>query len=182
MHGVSASIQPMDTDPGHDEPTLQTASVFPSVSCDGAILEGKSEADNLPKNNTEDTEMLEQQNSDKAHLEGSCTDKVSKGKVAAESHGCDLVLLHNKSSEAFLVTKQFAKQHGEQSTGKQKMTANSEDHLNGCNTYKQQVNHQPETDNLMMKGLVGRGRGGEQILQVMLVLLRRQYQIIIKQR
>ncbi|KAM3406349.1 hypothetical protein ACQJBY_000434 [Aegilops geniculata] len=152
MHGVSARIQPMDTDPVRDELTLQMAGVFPSVSCVEAILEGISESDNLPKNNTEDTEMLEQENSGKAHPEGSCTDKVNKRKVAAESHDCDLIILHNNCSEAFLVTKQFAKQHGEQSTRKQKMTANSEDHLNRCNTYKRQVNHQPETDNLTDEG------------------------------
>ena len=58
MHGGSARIQPMDTVPGHDELTLQKAGVFPSVSCDGAILEDKSETDSLPKINTEDTEML----------------------------------------------------------------------------------------------------------------------------
>ncbi|XBJ18780.1 hypothetical protein VPH35_009864 [Triticum aestivum] len=151
MHGGSARIQPMETNPGHDELTLKKAGVFPSVSCDGAILEDKSETGSLPKINTEDTEMLEQQNSDKAHLEVSC-DEVSEvlyrdnntleksticgGKVPAESHRSDFALLHNESLEArnntsaFLGTKQFAKQQNGQSTGKQQITANSEDNLN----------------------------------------------------
>ncbi|XP_045085684.1 uncharacterized protein [Aegilops tauschii subsp. strangulata] len=113
LHGCSARIQPMEKDPCHDELTLQTAGVFPSESCDRDILEDKSETDSLPKNTTEDTEMLEQQHSDKAHIEVSCADKMSEvlyddnntlkknticgGKVAIE---CHLALLHNKSSEA----------------------------------------------------------------------------------
>ncbi|KAM3240092.1 hypothetical protein ACQJBY_053646 [Aegilops geniculata] len=113
LHGCSARIQPMEKDPRHDELTLQTPGVFPSESCDRDILEDKSETDSLPKNTTEDTEMLEQQHSDKAHIEVSCADKMSEvlyddnntlkknticvGKVAIE---CHLALLHNKSSEA----------------------------------------------------------------------------------
>ncbi|XP_037482065.1 uncharacterized protein LOC119360594 isoform X2 [Triticum dicoccoides] len=113
LHGGSARIQPMEKDPCHDELTLQTAGVFPSESCDGDILEDKSETDNLTKNTREDTEMLEQQNSDKANIQVSCANKMSEvlyddnntlgknticgGKVTVE---CHLALLHNKSSEA----------------------------------------------------------------------------------
>ncbi|XP_048562908.1 uncharacterized protein LOC125543572 isoform X2 [Triticum urartu] len=113
LHGCNTRIQLMEKDPCHDELTLQTAGVFPSESCNGDILEDKSGTDNLPKNTREDTEMLEQQNSDKANIEVSCADKMSEvlyddnntleksticgGKVTVE---CHLALLHNKSSEA----------------------------------------------------------------------------------
>uniref|UniRef100_A0A452XMG7 Uncharacterized protein n=1 Tax=Aegilops tauschii subsp. strangulata TaxID=200361 RepID=A0A452XMG7_AEGTS len=100
----------MEKDPCHDELTLQTAGVFPSESCDGDILGDKSETDYLPKNTREDTEMLEQQNSDKANIEVSCVDKMSE--VLYDDNNtleknticggieCHLALLDNKNSEA----------------------------------------------------------------------------------
>uniref|UniRef100_A0A452XMF8 Uncharacterized protein n=1 Tax=Aegilops tauschii subsp. strangulata TaxID=200361 RepID=A0A452XMF8_AEGTS len=110
LHGCNTRIQPMEKDPCHDELTLQTAGVFPSESCDGDILGDKSETDYLPKNTREDTEMLEQQNSDKANIEVSCVDKMSE--VLYDDNNtleknticggieCHLALLDNKNSEA----------------------------------------------------------------------------------
>ena len=136
LHGGSARIQPMEKDPCHDELTLQTAGVFPSESCDGDILEDKSETDNLTKNTREDTEMLEQQNSDKANIQVSCANKMSEvlyddnntlgknticgGKVTVE---CHLALLHNKSSEA---------RSNAISSPMQKRPFACQSHVNGC--------------------------------------------------
>uniref|UniRef100_A0ACD5VR52 Uncharacterized protein n=1 Tax=Avena sativa TaxID=4498 RepID=A0ACD5VR52_AVESA len=53
-----------------------------------------------------------------------------------------------KNLSAFLGTKQFAKQHDEQSTGKQPAATSSKYHLNECNTSNRQGNNQSEADSL----------------------------------
>ncbi|CAM0880563.1 unnamed protein product [Alopecurus aequalis] len=56
-----------------------------------------------------------------------------------------------KNLSAFLGTKQFTKQHDEQSTGKQPAATSSKYHSNECTTSKRQGNHQSEAHNLSDK-------------------------------
>ncbi|XP_044977890.1 uncharacterized protein LOC123445039 [Hordeum vulgare subsp. vulgare] len=56
-----------------------------------------------------------------------------------------------KNLSAFLGTKQFPKEHHEQSTGKRRTATNSKDHSNGFITSKRQDNHQSEADDLSCK-------------------------------
>uniref|UniRef100_M8BGE0 Uncharacterized protein n=1 Tax=Aegilops tauschii TaxID=37682 RepID=M8BGE0_AEGTA len=107
LHGCNTRIQPMEKDPWEREHILDVPYICAVPEIDSG---DKSETDYLPKNTREDTEMLEQQNSDKANIEVSCVDKMSE--VLYDDNNtleknticggieCHLALLDNKNSEA----------------------------------------------------------------------------------
>uniref|UniRef100_A0A0E0MFG4 Myb-like domain-containing protein n=1 Tax=Oryza punctata TaxID=4537 RepID=A0A0E0MFG4_ORYPU len=97
---------------------FQTAAALQSEGFNGAVQGGKSEIKDPAGNTTQHTETFEQENSDKAHLEVGCADKVNQAlfddgnimknnmfcgglnkQTALESHGCSMAL-HNRNSEA----------------------------------------------------------------------------------
>ncbi|CAN6203228.1 unnamed protein product [Urochloa humidicola] len=78
LDDVAASIQPVEKDHVREELSLQAASVLPSVSCNGVIQGGKSEANHQPGNTTEHATVFGQQNVDKSHLEVGGVDKVNQ--------------------------------------------------------------------------------------------------------
>uniref|UniRef100_A0A0E0BJ36 Zinc finger PHD-type domain-containing protein n=1 Tax=Oryza glumipatula TaxID=40148 RepID=A0A0E0BJ36_9ORYZ len=97
---------------------IQTAAALPSEGFNGDVQGDKSEIKDPAGNTTQHTETFEQENSDKAHLEVGCSDKVNQAlyddgniiknnmvfgglnkQTALESHGCSMTL-HNRNSEA----------------------------------------------------------------------------------
>uniref|UniRef100_A0ACD5V2D7 Uncharacterized protein n=1 Tax=Avena sativa TaxID=4498 RepID=A0ACD5V2D7_AVESA len=107
-----ARIQLVDEDPGHNEPSLQTAGAVPFVSY-AAVQEDKSETEHPQEDVTEHSQIFKQRNGDKANLEVSSADKAnpalqddgnilkntSCGDQTAIYSPCCNVALHNKSSE-----------------------------------------------------------------------------------
>uniref|UniRef100_A0A0D9XS35 Myb-like domain-containing protein n=1 Tax=Leersia perrieri TaxID=77586 RepID=A0A0D9XS35_9ORYZ len=96
---------------------IQTAAALLSEGFNGAIQGDRFEIKDPPENTREHMEMFEQENSDKAHLEVGCSDKVDEAlcdgnimknnmvcggpnvQTAPESHS-SCMALHNKNSEA----------------------------------------------------------------------------------
>ncbi|KAM0833859.1 hypothetical protein ACQ4PT_064005 [Festuca glaucescens] len=110
----SARIQLVEKDPGHNELNLQTAGAVPSVSCNVAVQEDKSETNHPQQDATDHSEMCAQKNGDKANLGVSSADKANPaiqvdgnilkkntscgGQTAIDSPCCN-VTAHNKSLE-----------------------------------------------------------------------------------
>jgi hypothetical protein len=83
----NASIQQMEKDHIHEDLTLQTTSVLPSVSCNDAIQGGQSETNHMPGNATDHTTVCEDQNGDKSRTELSGADKANE----AQPHSANIL-------------------------------------------------------------------------------------------
>ncbi|OEL23893.1 hypothetical protein BAE44_0015088, partial [Dichanthelium oligosanthes] len=126
LDDVSASIQPVEKDHVHEELTQQAACILPSISCNGAIQGGKSEANHQSGNTTEPTTVFEHQNVDKSHREVSGANKVNQDRhdgsvqeinvvsggpnaqTAPMSQACNITL-HDKISEASYLSENSGK-------------------------------------------------------------------------